>query len=166
MLNSPATRPTTIATLPKQQPAMPDLNHREVDDTTPNISRDNKVEHNTPTSLNQYVIHESAHSNSASNQASNPVPKESQMSSQATEIASATNMIIPPSADTPQTELAPGVGQSSAQGEPYPEERESSATGTSSDAVDLLALYPSDSNPINNELAIPTDEDGLYALKL
>jgi hypothetical protein len=75
-------------------------------------------------------------------------------------------MIIPPSADTPQTELAPGVGQSSAQGEPYPEERESSATGTSSDAVDLLALYPSDSNPINNELAIPTDEDGLYALKL
>lgn len=166
MLNTSMTGPTTIATLPKQPAAMLDLNHREADYTTGSSAHNNRIEHNVTTSLSQYGAHDAAHNASAANEVSNLTVKESHIAIRPQELARATNIAIPPSTDKPEIDLAPGEIRSLGQVESYRDEKESPTSVNSADTGDLLALYPGDSNPTNNELAISTDEDGLYALKL
>jgi len=59
------------------------------------------------------------------------------------------------------------VSSAVSEGDQTTQEHDVLASATSSpEQGELLAIYPSDQNTITDELAIPTDEDGLYALKL
>jgi anti-sigma factor RsiW len=170
-LNS--TNSTTVAIAPKQVSPKLAVNPHSQTAVAPEISNgpDLKVAHNptvTPDLSQDSVSHQPVHNIAQVNDANAPAIKDPQAQTPP-EIASATlptnnepeSAMVSPSVDAAN----PPAVQAISQGDQTADEIPASAT-TTAEPAELLALYPGETTAVTDELAIPTDEDGLYALKL
>jgi hypothetical protein len=170
-LNS--TNSPTVAIAPKQANPKLDLNPHSQTAVAPEISNapDLKVAHNptvTPDLSQDSASHQPLHNIAQVNDANAPASKDRQAQTPP-EIASAT---LPINSEPESAMVSPSVDAASSpavqaisQGDQTSDEIPASATATAEPA-ELLALYPGETTAVTDELAIPTDEDGLYALKL
>jgi len=171
------TNSSTIATVPKPQTnSRTEFNSQDQSTAQQTSAQPElKVAHNPVTGpeLNQdNNSHQPVRSVAQANEPTVATAKELPADQAAPEIASAQ---VPTANEPEAATVSPSVESVSppalqaASGDQMPEEQQNITAGATiaSEPAELLALYPGgESNAVSDELAIPTDEDGLYALKL
>jgi anti-sigma factor RsiW len=174
-LNTPATNAPTLANLPKaNNEKFSASNHGQNIASEIGHNSEIRAAHNA---INQPAMEQASASHlpvraiAQGNENNVPISKESHdIGNHATnELASARVPLIsqpaPEPADAPAESTGVQDNQVNSHTDPVPEERD--AQSAAPEQGELLALYPGDNtNAVTDELAIPTDEDGLYALKL
>jgi anti-sigma factor RsiW len=174
-LNTPATNAPSLANLPKtNNERFSASNHGQNIASEIGHSTEIRAAHNAanqPVMGQESASHLPVRAIAQGNENNIPVSKESHDVGDRTtsELASARIPTVSQPKPVAVAEPAESAGaqdnQISSHNDQVPEERD--AQSTSPEQGELLALYPGDSaNAVTDELAIPTDEDGLYALKL